>query len=191
MKIAKKDNKSQFAKASPPGRLEGLFFLIGFMACGKTSIGKLVAERTGYDFVDLDQWIESENGRSVQQIFAEQGEDAFRKLEHEYLQKACFLQHTIVATGGGVPCFYNNMELMNSAGKTVYLKFPPEELKIRIQQSSQDSRPLVAGKSDDQLLQFVRETLAEREQYYRQADFIVSGNDAEIAEQIIDLVERK
>ena len=161
------------------------------MACGKTTIGKVVAERTGYDFIDLDQWIELEKGRSVQQIFAEQGEDAFRKLEREYLQKACLLQHTIVATGGGVPCFYNNMELMNCAGKTIYLKFLPEELHANLTGFGNllglmpQSRPLIAGKNDDELLQFIRGSLAEREQYYRQADFIVSGNDAEIAEQII------
>ena len=166
----------------------GLVFLIGFMACGKTSIGKVVARETGCDFIDLDQLIELEKGKSVSLIFAEQGEDAFRKLENEYLKKVSSLKNTIVATGGGVPCFYNNMELMNKAGKTIYLKFSPEDLKTRIQFSSQNTRPLVAGKSDEELLQFVRESLAKREQYYNQATLILSGNDDRIASRIIDFI---
>jgi shikimate kinase len=161
------------------------------MACGKTTIGKVVAEQTGYDFVDLDQWIESDEGKTVSQFFVEQGEDVFRHLEHKYLLKTCSLKNTIVSTGGGVPCFHNNMELMNNAGKTIYLKFSPEDLKIRIQQSSQNSRPLVAGKNDNEILQFVRESLAKREQYYQQATFTVSGNDEEIAKQIIEFVNAK
>lgn len=162
-----------------------LIFLIGFMACGKTTIGKVVAEQVGYDFVDLDQWIETKEGKSISQIFAEQGEDVFRRLEHDYLKKACLLKNTIVATGGGVPCFNNNMDLMNQTGKTFYLRFSPEELKTRIQLSSQANRPLVAGKNDEDLLQFVRESLPKREIYYRQANYTVNGNDEEIAKQII------
>jgi len=166
-----------------------LIFLIGFMACGKTTIGKVVAERTGYDFVDLDCLIEAERGKTVSQIFAEQGENEFRKLEHEYLQKICLQKNTIVATGGSVPCFHNNMELMNSAGKTIYLKFSPDDLKTRIQLSSQNSRPLVAEKNDEELLQFIRENLPKREKYYEQANFIVMGNDEEIAKQIVGFIE--
>ena len=160
------------------------------MACGKTTIGKVVTEQIGYDFVDLDRIIESDEGKTVSQIFAEQGEAAFRKLEHEYLQKTCSLKNTIVATGGGIPCFHNNMELMNNTGKTIYLKFSPEDLKTRIQQSSQNSRPLVAGKNDEELLQFVRKNLTERKQHYQQATFTVIGNDEEIAKQIIEFIKK-
>lgn len=187
-------NKNSANKAnldsSPAGESEGAsIFLIGFMACGKTTIGKVVAERTGYDFVDLDRLIEAEKGKTVSQIFSEQGENAFRKLEHEYLQKICLRKNTIVAAGGGTPCFHNNMKLMNNAGKTIYLKFSPEDLKTRTQLSSQNSRPLVAGKNDEELLQFIRENLAKREKYYEQANFIAMGNDEEIAEQIVGFVE--
>ena len=159
------------------------------MACGKTTIGKVVAERTGYDFVDLDRLIEAEKGKTVSRFFAEQGESAFRKLERKYLQKICLQKNTIVATGGGTPCFHNNMELMNSTGKTIYIKFSPDDLKTRIQLSSQNSRPLVVGKNDDELLQFVCENLTKREKYYEQANFIVMGSDEEIAKRIVEIVE--
>ncbi|NDV47677.1 shikimate kinase [Paludibacter sp. 221] len=167
------------------------YFLIGFMACGKTTIGKAVAEKMGFGFVDLDKLIESEHNKTVSEIFAEQGEEAFRKLENEYLKKLISLENTIIATGGGVPCFFNNMELMNEHGKTFYLKFAPEELKTRIQISSQNSRPLVAGKSDEELLHFVSESLKKREHFYNQATYTVYGNDNEIAEQIIALINRE
>ena len=163
-------------------------FLIGFMACGKTTIGKIVAQKTGYDFVDLDQWIESEKGKSVSLIFAQQGENVFRAMENEYLKKVCAKKNIIVATGGGAPCFHNNMELMNRAGKTIYLKFSPEDLKTRIQLSSQNTRPLVAGKNDEELFRFVSESLAKREQYYNRATFTVEGNNKKIAAQIIHII---
>ena len=109
-------------------------FLIGFMASGKTTIGREVARRTGWAFVDLDERIERREGRSVSAIFAERGEEAFRRMERECLEEACRADHNIiVATGGGVPCFFDNMERMNRAGITVYLKFPPAALKLRIQ----------------------------------------------------------
>ena len=168
-----------------------IFFLIGFMASGKTTIGKIVARKTGYDFIDLDQLIELEKEKSVSQIFAEQGEEAFRKLENDYLKKLCSKDNTIVATGGGAPCFHNNMKMMNQAGKTIYLKFSPEKLKTRIQLSSQSTRPLVAGRSDEELLQFVRESLIKREQYYNQAILVLEGNDTEIAKRIIEFVEKQ
>ena len=163
-------------------------FLIGFMASGKTTIGREVARRTGWTFIDLDERIEQREGRSVSAIFAERGEEAFRRLERECLEEACRADHNIiVATGGGVPCFFDNMERMNRAGITVYLKFPPAALKLRIQLSSQDSRPLVAGKSDEELLRFVTDSLARREPFYAQAAHTLQGTDEELAEQITAL----
>ncbi len=164
-------------------------FLIGFMASGKTTIGREVARRTGWAFIDLDERIELREGRSVSAIFAERGEEAFRRLERECLDEVCRIDHNIiVATGGGVPCFFDNMERMNRAGTTVYLRFSPPDLKLRIQLSSQDSRPLVAGKSDEELLHFVTESLARREPFYTQAAYTLQGTDEELAEQVAALI---
>lgn len=164
------------------------------MASGKTTIGREVARRTGWAFIDLDERIELREGRSVSAIFAERGEEAFRRLERDCLEEVCRIDHNhihnhiIVATGGGVPCFFDNMERMNRAGTTVYLKFSPAALKLRIQLSSQDSRPLVAGKSDEELLRFVTESLARREPFYTQAAYTLQGTDEELAEQVAALI---
>lgn len=167
------------------------FFLIGFMASGKTTIGREVARLTGYKFIDLDEQIEQSEGQSVSAIFAAQGEDAFRRMERKHLEAVCRAEgNLIVATGGGVPCFYDNMELMNRHGMTLYLKFSPQDLKLRIQLSSQESRPLVAGKSDEELLLFVTESLTRREPYYSRAAYTLEGNDLEITERIVRLVQQ-
>ena len=105
-----------------------LLFLIGYMGCGKSSIGRPLAKRLGLKFVDMDTEIERRCGVSVQQFFADRGEEAFRRLERELLRELTSAEDTVVATGGGVPCFFDNMELMNGAGVTVYFKLAPEKL---------------------------------------------------------------
>ena len=99
-----------------------LLFLIGYMGCGKSSIGRPLAKRLGLKFVDMDTEIERRCGVSVQQFFADRGEEAFRRLERELLRELTSAEDTVVATGGGVPCFFDNMELMNGSGVTVYVK---------------------------------------------------------------------
>ena len=97
------------------------------MGCGKSSIGRPLAKRLGLKFVDMDTEIERRCGVSVQQFFADRGEEAFRRLERELLRELTSAEDTVVATGGGVPCFFDNMELMNGAGVTVYFKLAPEK----------------------------------------------------------------
>lgn len=167
------------------------YFLIGFMASGKTTVGKMVAHRTGYRFIDLDELIESAEGKSVSQIFAEQGEEYFRKLEKQYLQEVMQNENTIIATGGGVPCFFDNMDCMNGQGTTIYLKFAPEQLKARLELSSQNKRPLVAGRKGNELLQYITDSLSVREPYYNKASYTLQGSDEEIAEQIVNIISAK
>ncbi|HOR39786.1 MAG TPA: shikimate kinase, partial [Paludibacteraceae bacterium] len=95
-------------------------FLIGYMGAGKTTIGEQLAERLGYKFLDMDHVIEEKMQQSVSQIFSEKGEEEFRRLERECLEEISTEQNVVVATGGGAPCFYDNMERMNAYGLTVY-----------------------------------------------------------------------
>ena len=110
-----------------------LIFLIGFMGCGKTTLGRKLASRLEYDFIDLDHVLEAEVGMSIAEYFSSFGEDAFRKLESEVLKKMDYPEHAVVSTGGGLPCFFDHMEWMNAHGKTVYIKLSPKTLADRLE----------------------------------------------------------
>lgn len=110
-----------------------LLFLVGYMGCGKSSIGRPLAKRLGMQFVDMDTEIERRCGMSVRDFFAAHGEQEFRRYEHEMLQELTQAENTVVATGGGVPCFFDNMSLMNAAGITIYFKLSPEKLAARLE----------------------------------------------------------
>ena len=150
-----------------------LLFLIGYMGCGKSSIGRPLAKRLGLKFVDMDTEIERRCGVSVQQFFADRGEEAFRRLERELLRELTSAEDTVVATGGGVPCFFDNMELMNGAGVTVYFKLAPEKLAARLEHGKA-KRPLLRGKSQQELVEYIRENLERREPFYSRARLIVA-----------------
>ena len=150
-----------------------LLFLIGYMGCGKSSIGRPLAKRLGLKFVDMDAEIERRCGVSVQQFFADRGEEAFRRLERELLRELTSAEDTVVATGGGVPCFFDNMELMNGAGVTVYFKLAPEKLAARLEHGTA-KRPLLRGKSQRELVEYIRENLERREPFYSRARLIVA-----------------
>jgi len=159
-------------------------FLIGYMGSGKTTIGKLLSEKLGYSFVDMDAHIEEKQFKSVSQIFAEKGENEFRILEKQCLQKVGLFENVIISTGGGAPCFFDNMDFMNSQGLTVYLKLTPEELKDRLENSHANKRPLLAERKGNELLQFITEGLAKREPFYLQAALQVNGTEEETVSKI-------
>jgi len=143
-------------------------YLTGFMGCGKSTVGRMLAPALKWRFIDLDKYIEDKEGRTIPEIFAAEGESFFRQLENEALQDIVSMEDVVVATGGGAPCFLNNMQLMNESGLTVYLKVAPEELFLRLGPGKTE-RPLLAGKSDEELIAFIREKLGEREPWYLQA----------------------
>lgn len=140
-------------------------FLTGFMGSGKTTVGQMLARALQWQFIDLDQHIEKKQGQSISDIFSTRGEAAFRQMEHEAVLEMTRLSRVIVSTGGGTPCFHNNMELMNQSGLTIYLKLDATILKDRLM-PARKSRPLIADKSDSELLLFIQEKLAEREPFY-------------------------
>lgn len=146
-------------------------FIVGYMGSGKTTVGKKLAKSLGLTFIDLDIYIESKLRKTVSQIFSEKGEDGFRIIESNALKEVSMIEDAVISTGGGTPCFFNNMELMNNCGTTVYIEAVPEELANRLL-SSKSVRPIIAGKSKEELTPFIAKHLASRERYYMNAKII-------------------
>lgn len=151
-------------------------FLIGFMGSGKTTIGKKLANYLKYDFIDLDKLIESKAGMSIVDYFELHGEQAFRELEKDVLQKTEYPENVIIATGGGAPCFSNNISWMNENGLVAYLSLPAKALASRLEHSKTD-RPLIRHLKGEELIDFISKKLAEREVFYNQSKFVVSASD--------------
>ncbi len=146
-------------------------YLIGFMGSGKSFLGRQLAMSLGFEFMDLDQQIEQKAGMTISQIFERFGEDHFRKLEQAVLQETETRKKTIVSTGGGAPCFFDNMEWMNQQGLTIYLQASPTLLADRLQ-SEMAHRPLLAHLNTTELIQFIEDKVASRTHFYEQAHII-------------------
>jgi len=148
-------------------------FLIGFMGSGKTFTGKKLAVQIGYDFIDLDECIEKEEDRPISEIFKKEGETHFRELERLCLKKLGQHEKVVVATGGGTPCFFDNMEWMNAHGLTIYLNTPLEILLERLK-NEKTHRPLIAGKMEEEWTVFIEQLLNHRKPFYEQAHLFVN-----------------
>ncbi len=161
-------------------------FLIGFMGCGKTTLGRKLASRMNCEFIDLDHKLEQQAELSIAEYLSLFGEDAFRKLESEVLKGTQYPDNAIISTGGGLPCFFDNMEWMKANGKVVYIKLSPKTLATRLE-SAKEERPLLQDKRGDELIAFIEQKLAEREGFYAQANIIADGLSltAERMEQIL------
>lgn len=147
-------------------------FLIGFMGAGKSTLGKYAARHNDLVFLDLDGYIEKEQGREIKEIFAEDGEDKFRILEQDALQKVIALEGDwLVSCGGGTPCFFDNMEQMNATGTTMYLDLSPARLADRLK-NAKSKRPLISGVKGN-LKGFIKGKLQEREADYRKAQHAI------------------
>jgi shikimate kinase len=164
-------------------------FLIGYMGAGKTSVGKRLAEQTGRPFVDMDVFIENRYHKKVSTLFAERGEAFFRQIESAALQEISAFESTVVATGGGAPCFFDNMDRMNRTGLTVYLRATAATLAQRLHTAKQ-RRPLVKDKSAAELERFIADHLAQREEWYNRASLIVEAESIRPSaiDTIIDLI---
>ena len=146
--------------------------LIGYMGSGKTTVGRQLALALGIQFYDLDWYIEMRCHRTVAQIFAERGEEGFREMERNMLHEAAEFENIVLSCGGGTPCFFDNMEYMNSLAETVYLKATPEVLAMHLKMGKVE-RPLVKGKTEEDLLQYIKDSLKVREPFYMQAKHVL------------------
>lgn len=159
-------------------------FLIGFMGCGKSKLGKAVATKLELPFLDLDDLVEIKSLMSIPELFAAFGEQGFREREKKTLQEATIANDAIIATGGGAPCFFDNMEWMNKNGITVFIDTPVQILADRLI-NARVERPLVKGKSFEELIDFIETKLVERRPFYNQAQVILKGVDL-TAEDLIE-----
>lgn len=152
---------------------------------GKSTLGKQLTDLLNQPFFDLDDVIENKEGRSITQIFEEQGEDYFRKVESKYLKEFDEV-FFILATGGGTPCYFDNLRFMKKSGFVIYLDVPIEELEVRLNKCDTSLRPKLSGKN---LTSTLQEILADRELYFNQADLIISQSSIE-AYDIVQHLEK-
>lgn len=164
-------------------------FLIGYMACGKTTFGRALAKATGCEFIDLDFYIEQRFRRSIREIFTTEGEDAFRKKESAMLHEVAEFENVIVACGGGTPCFSDNMEYMLQRGEVIWLEASPERITQRLVINS-SRRPLMAGKSPAEIETSVVEGLKARTPYYSRANMRFCGENLEDRRQIDNTITK-
>jgi len=169
----------------PPADDDAPIFLIGFMASGKTTVGRLLAERLDWAFVDLDKVIEDGAGKTVADIFVDEGEAGFRKRETEALREVAERREVVVATGGGAPCREENIEAMLEAGRVFWLDVSAEEAVRRAGKAS--GRPLLDGAADP--VAAARKLLAAREPFYKRAHAGVVTMDQSPSEIVNELLK--
>lgn len=158
------------------------------MASGKTTFGRALAKRLGYTFTDLDFYISQRFRKSIPQLFAEKGEEWFRERERDLLREIGEFDNTVIACGGGTPCHHDNMAYMNSKGVTVLLE-ASEECTLRRLKEAPGKRPLLAGKTEEELRGYIREHKASRAPHYNQAAIRQPSDDLESKSQIQSTVE--
>lgn len=146
-------------------------FLLGFMAAGKTTIGKKLAQKLNFNFFDLDFYIEKKHKATISYIFNLVGEEGFRLIEHRTLLEILNYDNYILSTGGGTPCFYNNISKIRNHGLSIYLKISANLLVKRLKKSKR-KRPLVNNFSEKELTNFVSKQILLREKYYLKADLV-------------------
>ena len=163
--------------------------LIGYMGSGKTTVGKALSKDTGMMFYDLDWYIESRMRKTVSQIFAERGEEGFRQIEYNMLHEVAEFEDVIISCGGGTPCFFDNMDYLNQQGDVVYLKATPETLYKHLMMAKVE-RPLLKGKSPEELIAYITEHLQERAPFYEKARHTLDVNVLDNYDKIAVSVER-
>ena len=165
-------------------------FLIGYMGVGKSTIGKKLAKRLGLKFIDLDDYITSNEYASIDQVIENIGEDYFRNIERHYLLEVTQMEGVLISTGGGTPCFFDHMTLINDSGVSVYLKMDEKSLTNRLK-NGMDNRPLLKGKNPEDLEGFIEDHLNGRKPFYEQAHIIFDAlnMNSERIEELAELIE--
>ena len=176
-------------------------YLIGYMGAGKTTAGRMLADKLGWHFVDLDDAFEQIHGYTPAEYIREFGIEAFRRKEKYVLEDLAELpiEKVIYATGGGYPCWEDNMECLKELGTSIYLRWKPEHLAKRLMLTDLSERPVLQGKTEEELLTCILPQLEAREPFYAQADIVVDvplgelseTNDEQIAEYLCQLIKSK
>ena len=176
-------------------------YLIGYMGAGKSTVGRQLARKLGWHFVDLDDAFAEINGMTTGEYITKYGVEKFRKLEKDCVETLSELpiEKVIYATGGGYPCWEDNMECLKELGTSIYLRWQPKYLAHRIELSGIEQRPILQHKRGEDLLKFVEWQMSGREQYYAQADYIIDAPlgdynaqaDEEIACYLCQMINEK
>jgi shikimate kinase len=159
------------------------------MGSGKTTVGKALSKATGLMFYDLDWYIESRMHTTVSKLFSERGEEAFRKIEYNMLHEVAEFEDVIISCGGGTPCFFDNMDYLNQQGDVVYLKATPEVLYKHLLMAKVE-RPLLKGKSPEELIAYITAHLKERTPFYEKARHTLDVSVLDNHDKIATSVER-
>ena len=152
-------------------------YLIGYMGSGKSTVGKMLAERLKRTCVDIDKVVEDRSGHTISSLFSYYGEDVFREIEHHALRSVALKDDlAVIATGGGLPCFHNNIDLMKKSGRVIYLRVSESVLKHRLIEE-RHHRPLIAHMPLGKIDHYIKEHLARRASIYEMADVVVDGDN--------------
>ena len=174
-----------------------VLFLVGYMGCGKSSIGRRIARRLGVRCIDTDAEVEQREGASVVDIFRYEGEEYFRRAERTTLEsivaEAGGQSDVVVSTGGGLPVWSDNMEYMNRAGRTVYIRRTAEQIASRLSPYGRMKRPKLRGLNDEELVEFMRAGIESRREFYEKSMLTIDGgehSDEEITRIITDWIKQ-
>jgi shikimate kinase len=159
------------------------------MGAGKTSLGRALAHKMNLLYIDTDHFIENRYRKKISEIFASEGESRFREIEHKVISELSDFENVIIATGGGLPCFHDNMKLMNEHGTTVYLEVSVDELAARLK-ADKVTRPVLQGRSGEDLKTFIAENLDKRRPFYEQAKIRFSAETMDGNDDIDALAKR-
>lgn len=163
-----------------------LVFLLGYMGSGKTTLGQEIAQHLDYHFMDMDDLLEKAIGMPIKEFFEIHGEKVFRFAEHELLKEIMDEEDTVIATGGGTPCYYDNIELMNKAGLTIYLDVSSKELFDRLKGGSHQ-RPILDGIKEGGLQEFITEHLQQRSKYYLKAKLVINPQQTSLFDIVLKI----
>lgn len=164
-------------------------YLMGFMGAGKSTFGRKLAKTLNYSFLDLDKHIQTKTGCTIPLIFEREGDEGFRLHEAFFLRETIKTENTVIATGGGAPCYHDNIDIINTNGISIYIHLTPKSLSQRLIRSK-TPRPLIEGMTEGELLSFIEEKLQQRKIFYEKASITIDGLNISTT-KVIELLKQK